>query len=71
MSALESVDAKYERDGVIFQANLVKFENAVLIFFHEGTSKLGTVTFAMPGVLEEKAGRSSFLIIAARVTRLS
>ena len=62
MPALESLDAKFERDGVVFQANLVKLENAVLIFFYEGTSKLGTVALAMPGNLEERAGRSSVLL---------
>jgi hypothetical protein len=62
MPALESVDAKFERDGVTFHGNLVEFENAVLIFFYEGASKLGTVALAMPGILEEKAGRSSVLL---------
>ena len=62
MPALESVDATFERNGVVFHANLVKFENAVLIFFYEGASKLGTVALAMPGILEEKAGRSSVLL---------
>ena len=62
MPALESLDAKFERNGVIFHANLVKFENAVLIFFYEGASKLGTVALAMPGILEEQAGRSSVLL---------
>jgi hypothetical protein len=40
----------------------VEFENAVLIFFYEGSSKLGTLALAMPGILEEKAGRSSALL---------
>src|SRR4030042_6006495 len=62
MPTLESVDATFERNGVVFHANLVKFENAVLIFFYEGASKLGTVALAMPGILEEKAGRSSVLL---------
>jgi hypothetical protein len=62
MPALESLDTKFERNGVTFHANLVKLENAVLILFYEGSSKLGTVALAMPGILEEKAGRSSVLL---------
>ena len=62
MPTLESIDAKFERNGVTFHANLVKLENAVLILFYEGASKLGTVALAMPGILEEKAGRSSVLL---------
>jgi hypothetical protein len=62
MPALESVDVKFERNNVTFHANLVKLENAVLIFFYEGTSKLGTVALAMPGIGEEKTGRSSVLL---------
>jgi len=62
MPALESVDAKFERSNVTFHANLVRLENAVIIFFYEGTSKLGTVALAMPGIGEEKAGRSSVLL---------
>jgi hypothetical protein len=62
MPALESLDKKFERNGVTFHANLVKLENAVLILFYEGPSKLGTVALAMPGILEEKVGRSSVLL---------
>jgi len=62
MAALESVDAKFERENVTFHANLIKVENAVMVFFYEGTSKLGTVALAMPGIGEEKAGRSSVLL---------
>jgi len=62
MPALESLDAKFERNDVTFHASLVKLENAILILFYEGTSKLGTVALAMPGILEEKAGRSSVLL---------
>ena len=61
MSALKSVDAKFERNNITFHANLVELENAILIFFYEGGSKLGTVALAMPGIGEEKAGRSSVL----------
>lgn len=62
MPTLESIDVKFERNSVTFHANLVKLENAVLILFYEGASKLGTVALAMPGILEEKAGRSSVLL---------
>jgi len=62
MPALVSVVAEFVRNGVVFHATLVKLENAVLIFFYEGASKLGTVALAMPGILEEKAGRSSVLL---------
>lgn len=62
MPALESLDTKFERNGVTFHANLVKLENAVLILFYEGSSKLGTVALAMPGILEERVGRSSVLL---------
>jgi hypothetical protein len=62
MPTLESIDAKFERNGVTFRANLIRLENAVLILFYEGVSKLGTVALAMPGILEEKAGRSSVLL---------
>lgn len=62
MPTLESIDAKFERNSVTFHANLVRLENAVLILFYEGASKLGTVALAMPGILEEKAGRSSVLL---------
>jgi len=61
MSDLESIDVKFERDGVTFHANLIKLENSVLILFYEDKSKLGTVALAMLGMLEEKAGRSSVL----------
>lgn len=62
MPALESVDTKFERNHITFHANLVKLENAVVIFFYEGASKLGTVALAMPGIGEERAGRSSVLL---------
>jgi hypothetical protein len=62
MAALESVDAKFERENVTFHASLIKVENAVMAFFYEGTSKLGTVALAMPGIGEERAGRSSVLL---------
>ena len=62
MPALESVDVKFERNDVAFQANLVKLENAVLVLFYEGSSKLGTVALAMPGIGQDKAGRSSVLL---------
>ena len=62
MPSLKSTDAKFERDNVTFHASLLTLENAVLIFFYEGTSKLGTVALAMPGIGEEKAGRSSVLL---------
>lgn len=62
MPALESVDVKFEQNGMSFHANLLKLENAILIFFYEGSKKLGTVAVAMPGVGEEKAGRSSVLV---------
>jgi len=62
MPALESIDAKFERNGVAFQANLIKLENAVLILFYEGSGKLGTVALAMPGIGQDKAGRSSVLL---------
>jgi hypothetical protein len=62
MPALESLDSQFERNGVTFHVSLVKLENAILVLFYEGTSKLGTVALAMPGILEEKAGRSSALL---------
>jgi len=62
LPALESVDVKFERESVTFHANLMRLENAVLIFFYEGASKLGTVSVAMPGIGEERAGRSSVLL---------
>ena len=45
-----------------FHASMMKLENAVVVFFYEGSSKLGTVALAMPGIGEEKAGRSSVLL---------
>jgi len=62
MPAVESLDVKFERDNVTFYASLVRLENAVLVLFYEGTGKLGTVALAMPGIGEEKAGRSSVLL---------
>ena len=62
MPALESVDVKFERNHVSFHANLLRLENAVVILFYEGPKKLGTVALAMPGIGEEKAGRSSVLV---------
>jgi hypothetical protein len=62
MPALESLDVKFERDNVTFYASLVRLENAVLVWFYEENSKLGTVALAMPGIGEEKAGRSSVLL---------
>ncbi len=61
MPALESLDVEFERNNVTFHANLVQLENAVLIFFYEGTRKLGTVALAVPGIAEERVGRSSVL----------
>jgi hypothetical protein len=62
MPALESLDVEFKRENLTFHANLLRVENAVLIFFYEGASKVGTVALAMPGILEEKAGRSSVLL---------
>jgi len=62
LPALESLDVQFERNNVVFQANLLRLENAVLIFFYEGARKLGTVALAMPGIAEERAGRSSVLL---------
>ena len=62
MPALESKDSQFERNGITFHASLVKLENAVVVLFYEGSSKLGTVAIAMPGILEEKVGRSSVLL---------
>lgn len=62
MPALASIDAEFERNNVTFHASLIRLENAVLIFFYEAASKLGTVALAMPGIGEEKAGRSSVLL---------
>jgi hypothetical protein len=62
MPALESLDVKFERNGVTFHASLVKLDNAVLILFYEGPCKLGTVAIAMQGIVEEKVGRSSVLL---------
>jgi len=62
LPALESIDVEFERDNVIFHGNLLQLENAVLIFFYEGGRKLGTVALAMPGIAEERAGRSSVLL---------
>ena len=62
MPALESIDSQFERNGTTFRASLVKLENAVLVLFYEGSNKLGTVALAMPGIMEEKVGRSSVLI---------
>jgi hypothetical protein len=62
LPALESMDSQLERNGITFHASLVKLENAVLVLFYEGSSKLGTVALAMPGILEEKVGRSSVLL---------
>lgn len=53
---------KFERNEVSFHASLVKLENAIVILFYEGSSKLGTTALAMPGIGEEKAGRSSVLV---------
>ena len=62
LPALESVDVKFERESLTFHANLVRLENAVLVLFYEGTVKLGTVAVSMPGIGEERAGRSSVLL---------
>jgi hypothetical protein len=62
MPALESLDSQFERNGITFHASLVKLENAILLLFYEGNAKLGTVALALPGILEEKAGRSSVLL---------
>ena len=62
MPELESLDARFERGDATFHASLMRLENAVLIFFYEGSCKLGTMALAMPGILEEKVGRSSVLL---------
>ena len=62
MPALESLDVELERDNVTFHANLLQLENAVLVLFYEGAGKLGTVALAMPGIAEERVGRSSVLL---------
>ena len=61
LPALESSDVQLKRDNVTFNGNLVQLENSVLVFFYEGTCKLGTVALAMPGIAEERVGRSSVL----------
>ena len=46
----------------IFRLNYVELENAVVAFFLEDRTRLGTVAIAMPGSGEVAAGRSSVLV---------
>lgn len=55
-------EATFERDGRILHANLLRLENAILVFFYEGEMKMGTLAFALPGVGEMKASTSSILL---------
>lgn len=59
---MESEDRELERNGVKFHASVVNLENAVLALFYEEKMRLGTVAFAMPGLAEMRAGRSSVLL---------
>jgi len=45
-----------------FKLNYAVLENAVVAFFFEDQSRMGTVAIAMPGSGETAAGRSSVLV---------
>jgi hypothetical protein len=52
-------EQKIERDGVEFRLGILELDNAVLVFFSEGTFKLGTVAVALP---KEEAVISSVVL---------
>ena len=63
--------ASLEREGRIYEVNLLQMDNAVIAFCYEGTMKLGTLAVSTPGLTEGVVGTSSVLLggkylIAAR-----
>lgn len=59
---MEMTEEKLEVNSRFFKVNLVHLENAVVAFFFEQRSRIGTVAIAMPGVGEVAVGRSSVLV---------
>ncbi len=55
-------ETKLERDGIVFHLKLLDLENAVVAFFYEGPMRLGTLAFALPGLIEAAATTSSVLL---------
>ena len=55
-------ETQLERDGNVFRLKLLDLENAVVAFFYEGPMRLGTLAFALPGLMEATATTSSILL---------
>jgi len=55
-------ETQLERDGTVFHLKLFDLENAVVAFFYEGPMRLGTLAFALPGLVEATATTSSILL---------
>lgn len=59
---LQVSERKTERSGVEFHADIMQLDNGVLLILYEGSARLGTLAFAMPGAGELQAARSSVLV---------
>ena len=62
VSRLAFQETQLERDGIVFRLKLLDLENAVVAFFCEGPMRLGTLAFALPGLIEATATTSSVLL---------
>ena len=62
VSQLAFQETQLERDGIVFRLKLLDLENAVVAFFCEGPMRLGTLAFALPGLIEAAATTSSVLL---------
>ncbi len=59
---IEFRENRIERNGIEFHAQIGQLENAVIVLLYEATERLGTIAFAMPGMGEMQASRSSILV---------
>jgi len=62
VSELTFQETQLERNGIVFHLKLLDLENAVVAFFYEGPMRLGTLAFALPGLMEATATTSSILL---------
>ncbi len=59
---MELKERKLESGGTTYVASILDLENAVLVLFHDGTNRIGTLAFAMPGTGHMRASTSSVLL---------
>ncbi len=59
---MELNEATLQVNSRIFRVSYSQLDNAVMAFFFEDKTRLGTVAIAMPGMGEVAVGRSSVLV---------